>query len=170
MNDECDRPESWVELCRLEAERWRLVKEISEARRLFIDATPNRGAVIRAALDRGERWTALLTIESLPEPERRQFLPDLVHFASIDIRDLVRARNIILSLDRDWLTKNVEPLIWSELGPSATDEQFRRLAELAAEVDPGLLSRIAQRALASEDLDIHEVGEDFTRGTKSQSS
>ena len=156
-------PQSWDVLCQLEAKRWRLLDDIERARRRFIETTPNRGAVIRAALDRGERWTPLHTIEVLPEHERRQFLPDLVHFASIEIRDMPLARHIILSMNRDWLLANVEPLIWSELGPSAAGEQFSLLAQLAEKIDAGLLSRIVDRALASDNPEIRGLGLDSRR-------
>ena len=151
----------WAEICRLESERWRLDEELSLARQRFVQAGPDSVAVLKSALARGERGPVVRTVQLLPEPDRRQFLPELVHLASMDTANLLPARRVVLSIERRWLAANVEPWIWVELGCEATYEQYRRLAELASEIDGGILARIVARALSLEDPDIREVGRDF---------
>ena len=45
----------------------------------------------------------------------------------------------------------------------ATDEEYRRIAELYLELDKELLKKHIYRALRHNDIDVREVGQDFQK-------
>jgi hypothetical protein len=107
---------------------------------------------------------ALRVLERSPETERRRLLPDLVAVASTHTwaPEFLLARPAIASLDRKWLEANIEPCVWQQLGPDATDWQYRRLAELLRGLGMrDLLNKVIERASANADENIREVAEDF---------
>jgi hypothetical protein len=113
-------------------------------------------------LHHGGRIYALRVLERCAEVERRRLLPDLVAVASIDVRGLPFVRSAIASLDRTWLEANIEPHVWLQLGPEASDEHYRRLAELLRGLRlRDLLRKLVDRAATSLDANIREVAEDF---------
>ena len=150
--------EAWREVCRLD-------RAADGARGKFLDLAPDRVEVLRVALGNAmERAPALRTLAVLPENERRLLLPELVGLASMYISDITGVRTAIASFDRMWLSANLRPLVLRELGPHATYEQYRLLAELLLPLDSALLKDLVQLALANTDADILEVGRDFSTG------
>jgi hypothetical protein len=150
------RDDLWTEVCRLD-------QLADEARGRYLRATPDAAIAIGEALQGpGPLAPALRTLMVLSETDRRRLLPELVHLASWYIVALVPVRNAIASLDRAWLCENIEPIIWRELAPEATYEEYRLLAELLRGLDCGCLAELVRRALLHDDPDIQEVGRDFS--------
>jgi hypothetical protein len=118
---------------------------------------------LAARLHGREGIYALRALERCSEVDRRRLLPDLFAAATSAWAPLfIRARRAIASLDRTWLETNIEPHVWQQLGPEATDEQYRRLAELLDCLGlADLLNQVVDRAAASPDENIREVAEDF---------
>jgi hypothetical protein len=154
-NQTTSTEELWLAYCRAE-------QAADEALRPFLAAVPDPVAFLAPDLHRSGRVYALRVLERRPEVERRRVLPDLVTVASTTVRELRFVQSAIASLDRTWLEANIEPHVWRQLGPEATDEQYRRLAELLDGLGlADLLNQVIERAAASTDENIREVAEDW---------
>jgi hypothetical protein len=62
--------------------------------------------------------------------------------------------------NREWLMEHIEQEV-TPLLIRGGEEEYRRIAELYAEIDVPLLERHVRRALAHCNQDIQEVGQDF---------
>lgn len=109
----------------------------------------------------GERRAALLLLVDLDETVRRRNFATLMDLAAVEHRDIDLAREVILSMDRDWLAKHLHAQLERILNPSATYEAYRRLAELLILLNSPLLQMVVERAERSDDSDIHEVADDY---------
>ena len=147
--------ELWLAYCRAE-------QAADETLRPFLAAVPDPVAFLAPHLQHRGRVYALRVLERRSEVERRRLLPDLVAVASITVRELRFVHSAIASLDRAWLEANIEPYVWQQLGPEATDEHYRRLAELLYGLGlRDLLNKLVDRAAASTDEETREVAADF---------
>lgn len=140
---------------------------VADSERAFIaarmDFLRSKGRVeqIRRALhDPPRRGTALRLLVYLTEAERQALFDDLLILASVDHSDLSLVREALLSLPRPWVLSRIEERA-EPLLEHGTYVEFRRLLELLRLLDAGLTATLARRALASEDQDIREAGEDF---------
>jgi hypothetical protein len=131
--------------------------------RLFTEARSMIPELIRRSLkDPGERLYALEVAGMLPVEERKELLPDLLAVASYAGAHMVRARELILSLPRDWLMQNIE-VASAPLLEHGDAEEFRRILELYSQLQPALAVRLAQVASTHTNQDVRSAGEDFIR-------
>jgi hypothetical protein len=163
---DADIDELWVAYVRAE-------QAADETLRPFLAALPqlpdHQGGIpdpfgyLSPHLHGGDGIYALRVLERWPEVQRRRLLPDLIAAStSVSAPLFFGARLAIASLERTWLEATIEPYIWQQLGPEATDEQYRRLAELVRTLGlRDLLKTLVDRAAASPDENIREVAEDF---------
>jgi hypothetical protein len=151
-------PREWRGVCQRDA-------LADQAREQFLHAVKDPLGVVRRALaEPRQRMSALRTLAIFPEEQRRAALPELVLLASRYMDRIEQVRTTIASFDRAWLKENVGPEVWSVLGPQATYEEYRFLGELLEGLGfDELLAELVSRARASDDPDIREAGEEFSR-------
>lgn len=70
-------------------------------------------------------------------------------------------RAAILALPRDWLLQNFRAGAELLLKDEETDWVFHRLLEVCENVDNGLMLEFAQKAYASQNTEIKEVGKEY---------
>lgn len=132
----------------------------SEASRKFLTEPFDRVTVIRSALGGHDKHTAIYVLKSLKPTELQELFDVLVFHASYSHGAIGSIRDAILSLPHDWVLAKIdgvaEPLL-----ANGTYDEYRRLLELYALLDPGLTRRLAERAAQNPDPDIREAGEDF---------
>ena len=147
-----------------------LWSEVVEADRLylgrsgrFLRGASDRVGVLRTALGKpGERGAALRLLHTIPDYAlRRALLPDLVRLASLTHSDTVSARELIVDLKNEsGFARELEAAVPAVLA-GADDEQHRRIAELLADVDQGMLERHLDACRRSDDPYIREIADDF---------
>lgn len=109
-------------------------------------------------------WTLLL----LPESVRRHHVEKIFHFTTWAHGGIGLARLVLLSIDRKWLRVRLKGPIERLLrSPAATYDEFRRMAELAEQIDDGLLLRVVELAGQSDDVEVREVAADYAGRTGS---
>lgn len=146
---------------------WQLVVtrewDYIQSRQAFLNSCTDRVETLQKALQNPrERGTALRLLFYLTLPERQDLFNDLLALASVSHSDIELCREVILSLPKNWLLKNIENGA-QELLADGTDEEYRRLLELYINIDDHLTERLIKRALKHEDEDIREAGEDFQK-------
>jgi hypothetical protein len=133
----------------------------------------NRGALVdlvRSGLDKpAERAAALDVASRLKTEEVKELFPDLLALASYGHGLTRRCQELILGLPRPWLLAHVERHAEPILS-NAGDEEYRAFLGLYAQLDRGLATRLAQRAIQSDDVEIREAGEDYLRQPQDSSS
>lgn len=119
-----------------------------------------------ALSDPSERATALRFTNFLRryndvltnEDNFEQIFSELLYIASSYSGFTDLAREIILSLSREWLLANIEK--YSEgILEDGTYEEYSGLIKLYSEIDSSLAFKLARRAADSADEDIREIGE-----------
>jgi hypothetical protein len=136
---------------------------LNRERSAFLAGEVDRVALLRRELRGSERTTALAIAAWLPSDELRLLLPELVYLASFSHGGTSPARELILSLPRDLVLRQIEALTEPLLRDGTYDE-YRRFLELYQLLDRDLMLSLARRAAAHEDPDIREAGEDFLAG------
>jgi hypothetical protein len=117
---------------------------------------------LRHALRVLEDEPAALLLLGVLEPEYSEALVDELVSASLSHRNALRVRLILGRLPHVQAERIVPPAVWRRLQDTGDYDAYRRMAELLSHL--GLreaLSQLSAQALASEDPDIREVGEDF---------
>lgn len=133
------------------------------ARAALLESSADVAALVQAALGRvPERGTALRLLMDLDEATRCRVFPTLVEVASVGHADIQFARDVILSLNRQWLLDHLPAEVERVLSQGATGEEYRRLAELLDSVRSPYLATLVEKAAASADVDIREVAEDYS--------
>jgi hypothetical protein len=112
-----------------------------------------------------ERYVALAVAKSFTPDELKGIFQNLVLTASWAHAHTGTARALVLKIPRDCVLQHIQPVIDSILATDDPDE-FRRMMELAQELDRALLLRICKRAVNHPNPEIREAGEDFTDGEK----
>jgi hypothetical protein len=97
-----------------------------------------------------------------PEEVRRHLFQTLIDLAAVSHSDIQLVRDVILSIDRQWLAIHIEPEVDRVLDNAQEYEEFRRLAELLKMMESPHLASLVARAAASDDPDIREVAQDFS--------
>lgn len=128
----------------------------------FLEETVDRVTVLRGALRGHGKHTAIWMLSSLPQSELQDLFDDLVFQASYAHGAVGTVRNAILSLPREWVISNIENVA-EPLLVDGTYDEYRRLLELYALLDPALTKRLVERAIQHPDPDIQEAGRDFSR-------
>lgn len=126
----------------------------------FLTGPVDRVTVLRGALRGHGKHTATWMLRSLRQSELQELFDDLVFQASYAHGEIKAVRDVILSLPREWVISNIESVAEPLLADGTYDE-YRRLLELFALLDPLLTKRLAERAAQHSDPDIQEVGHDF---------
>ncbi len=133
---------------------------VSTRMTLLSDHSSRLSSVRNGLHEPAERSAALSVAALLPTREKQQLLPDLLELAAFTHGLTRQARNIILSMGRDWLEKNIEshaePILMRN-----DDEEYAGLLELYKRIRRDLALRLATRAAQHADPAIREVGEDF---------
>lgn len=135
-------------------------KAFSDASREFLTGSFDRVTLIRNALGGHDKHTAIYVLKSLKQSELQELFDVLVFHASYSHGAIGSIRNAILSLPRDWVLTRIDEVAEPLLADGTYDE-YRRLLELYALLDPALTRRLAERAARNPDPDIREAGEDF---------
>lgn len=131
---------------------------------LHADYAALLGLLADALADPIERGPALHVLSYLDE-DYTIALADRLVAASLSHRDALAVREVLGRLSWQEAARVVPPAVWAQLDETGDDDAYRRLAELLRHL--GLteaLRRLCQRALASDDPDVREVGEDFAAG------
>lgn len=128
----------------------------------FLTGDIDRVAVIHSALQGRGKQTAFYMLRSLNQSDLQGLFEDLVFHASYAHGALMAVRDSILALPRDWVLARIEAVAESLLANGTYDE-YRRLLELYALLDPMLTQRLAERAIQHLDLDVQEAGHDFLK-------
>jgi hypothetical protein len=136
------------------------------ARANLLRTSPSDTALIallrRALATVAQRASALRLLLSLAEPLRHEVLPDLVDLAASLHRDTMLVREVILSLDRQWLEAYLPHEIEQVLATCGDPySAYLRLAELLSALRSPYLATLINQAAASERADIREISEDF---------
>lgn len=146
-------------------EVWRKLVETHSAflaaSREFFTEGVDRVALVREALRDGkDKFTACHVLTQMQASELEGLFDALVEWASTGHSLIHVFREAILSLPREWVLANIEEAAEPCLRDGTCDE-FRRFLELYIRLDHDLTLRLAQRASAHPDADIHEAGRDF---------
>lgn len=142
-----------------------------ESLQAFLHAgSGDRAAVVRKGLRQPgpERAAAMRVLPYLLFEEREELFPDLVELASTAHGGIQTVRDAIRSLPRDWVLAHIEeaaePLLKAATAAYGFEE-YRRILELYHQLgDRDLTRRLAERALAHEDEDVREAGQDALDG------
>jgi hypothetical protein len=131
-----------------------------QALQVFLADDFDRVGLIKHALFRKGRITAIAMLQHLRQSELMQLFPELVILASSGHGTVGAIRKYILSLPREWVITNIEQFV-EPLLENGTYDEYRRIMELYCELDYGMMKSLAQRAMTHSDPDIREAGEDF---------
>jgi hypothetical protein len=131
----------------------------------FYHQAPDRPEILKAALAPGAGASdqgAALDFLSALSADGPALLAELVGW-STSHRWALAAREAIDRIPRDRLMVLLQPLVLDRLD-SADDGEYRRLAELLAHINAwALLGTLVARAIATDDPDTQEVGQDFLK-------
>ncbi|MBA3462801.1 MAG: hypothetical protein H0T46_22790 [Deltaproteobacteria bacterium] len=108
-----------------------------------------------------ERGTALRVLAISVESKVLGHMSRLVALAAVGHSDIALVRSIIVSVRKDWLLANIEPLVVPLLD-QGTGEEYRRIAELYEQIDPVLLQSHLARCAAHHDEEVREIAYDYT--------
>lgn len=144
----------WEELCAAEDAFYR-------ARMALHRDAVDLSSVLAAGLA-SKPLTALRFLAEQPEQEIRKHMAALVELASVgtSITNIALARSALQKIERTWLVEHID-LIASPLLAAGDEWEFRRIAELYALLDAGLLRRHLQRCAAHVDEEIRVIASEF---------
>ena len=143
----------WQRYLEAENEVWRIRRE------LFTNCS-SLVELVRAGLGApSERPSALGIAGFLTEDERKELFPDLLALASYCHGLTITARDLVLSLPKEWLLAHIEEAAEPLLHYGY--EEYRGLTEVYIRLDRDLAYKLAHRAAADSDEDIKEAGEDL---------
>lgn len=134
---------------------------LMKARLRFFAKDVDRVALIRFALEKVHVSTVMYIAPSLNELERQQLFPEWLENASCLHGYALAARDVILSLPREWVIANVEELAEPFL-QDGTEDEYRRMLELYRALGAkDLVEKLARRATKHQDWEVREAGQDF---------
>lgn len=143
----------WQEYLQAENKVWRIRSE------LFTNCSSLVELVRAGLLDPGQRPSALWIAGFLEEDERKELFPDLLALASYCHGSTIAARDLVLSLPKEWLLANIEEAAEPLL--RCGYEEYRGLTEVYIRLDRSLAYKLAHRAAADSDEDVKEAGQDL---------
>lgn len=152
----------WQRLVDAERRYYAANMELYNARTALLNSDADVLVLVRRALSYPPEWApALRLLLQLDESRRREMFPMLVELASTAHGNIQLARDVLLSLDRQWLLEHIPAEIERILRQSATYEEYRRFAELLDMVRSPYLATLVEKAAMSTDPDIREVADDY---------
>jgi hypothetical protein len=118
---------------------------------------------IRAGLNGSvlEIFASLSLLSRMEPADRMKLLPELL-WKCQSVKFGRSARHVVLSLPTEWLIANIEAANSTNL-VHADNVGIGLLLGLYEQIAPDLALRLAEFAVASEDYDIREVGEDYIK-------
>ncbi len=138
------------------------IKELAAAAAALRSDQATTLTLLKQALDSPtERVSALLLLNNI-HPDFTVLLADRLVALSLSHRDALLVRQILGRLSYEQAQGVVPAAVWRQLDSTDDYDAYRRLAELLAHL--GLtqsLRQLCERALASQDPDVREVGEDL---------
>lgn len=144
----------WREYLKAEQERWRVRRE------LFTNCS-SLVELVRAGLhDPGQRPSALGVAALLEDDERKELFSELLAIAISFSGSTIDARDLILSLPKEWVLANIEAAA-EPLLRNGDYGDYRGLFQVYTRLDRSLADKLAHRAAADSDEDIKEAGQDF---------
>ena len=135
-------------------------QQYSQAFSEFVTNAPDKIDVLRRALRGRDRSLALQVIPSLSMDEKKALLPEWVHLARAAHSPFQFAWNVIESLPREWVLQNLAREV-DEILRDEVDTDYWMFLQLYARMDGALARQLAQRASASADPAIRELGEEY---------
>lgn len=78
-----------------------------------------------------------------------------------NVRNITLGREACLELPRQWLLNRIEKAAFQFLDWKTDDWEFRRLMEVAALLDHGLVSRLAQNGLSSSNTEVVKAAREY---------
>lgn len=137
-------------------------EEFAELLRSFLAAGVDRIPLLKQALRGPDRITAIFLLPHLSPNELEQLFEELLWLSSFSHGAIQIVRDAILLLPRAWVLQHVERVAEPILDTGTYDE-YRRILELYATLSRDLALKLARRALAQNDIDIQEAGQDFVK-------
>lgn len=116
--------------------------------------------VRRGLNDPLERAAALDIARLLRDEQKKELFPDLVALSSTAHGLTDDAIQVMMSLSKDWILANIQPLVESILS-NASDEEYRMVLRIYAGLSTSLARDLAVRAMNHPDPDIREAGDDW---------
>lgn len=156
MGSERDVRSSWADIVAAE-------QHLARCSADFYQDADSRAGVLVAALA-GSNWDRQAALNFLRRfPEDVPALLELLVEHALSHRWASLARSAIRSGRRDSVAARLPDVI-DRYSAGAEGDDYRRLAELCAEVEHwDILGRLVRQTMASDDVEIREVGEDFLR-------
>ena len=133
----------WEKLCNAELQFYESRMEFTQK----IIPDNDKVSILKQGLRKtSQRGTTLRTLLILDDTVKRELFFKLVDLASVAHSDIELCREVIKSIhQRDWVVSNIERCV-SEILQHATDEEYRRIAELYLALDKTLLKKHIHRA------------------------
>jgi len=149
----------WEKLCNAELQFYKSRMEFTQK-----ISDNDKVSILKQGLRKtSQRGTTLRILLILDDTVKCDLFFELIDLASVSHSDIELCREVIKSIhQRDWVISNIERCV-NEILPHATDEEYRRIAELYLELDKTLLKQHVHRALRHQDGDVKEVGQDFQK-------
>jgi hypothetical protein len=161
MREDADEQALWARLVESDTAFYKARIELFKNRRELLQESRNITKLVRDGLGKPtERVAALGVAKLLPKAQLKNLLPDLLSLASFSHGLTGSARELILSLPREWTVANIETLAEPILQQGAYEE-YQRILELYSALDPALVRSLAQRAIEHADPEVVDVGKDF---------
>jgi hypothetical protein len=115
---------------------------------------------LRQALLGNSRVVAFSILAYLNENEKIDIFDLLVYYSSFTHGSVVFFHDTVLSLPKEWVTKNIERYA-NPILEGGDEDEYRRVLELYFRLDHSLALRLAKHAVLNNNLAIREVGEEF---------
>lgn len=145
----------WDRLIQLRNEYHSILAKMLESNRSQVVNLVNE-----SLLKPDERYVALAVAESFTPDELKNLFHNLVRASSWAHAHTGTARALVVRIPREWVLERIEPVMEPFLSTGDPDE-FRRMLELAWELDRELLLRLSNQAIHHPNAEIREAGEDF---------
>jgi hypothetical protein len=133
--------------------------EFRELLKSFLAPEVPRIPLLKQALRGRGKHTAVFVLKMLTNDELFPLFDELVWVASNSVGYVQAVRNAILRLPHEWLMQHIESVA-DPILRDGTYEEYRRILELYRMLDRELTLKLARRALAQNDADIQEAGQD----------
>ena len=117
-------------------------------------------AVVREALGGADRGPALRLLADSPVESSVPHLDRLVRLACVSHREIELSRLLVAKLHARGYRNEIARVVDDVLATGGGDE-FRRVAELYAQIDPSSLRAHLDKCTQSSDSEVREVGADF---------
>lgn len=130
-------------------------KELVSLLRSRLGRLPQRGYAIKRMLD-------------LPEQSRRELINDVLGYTVFQNGWTHEARDVVLSVSREWLIDSFDVLAGPILNPKTMDDfaiaDIGGLLSFWEDIDPQMTKTVARRLTTHSNAELRELGEEFLKG------